>query len=79
MKANIPQETYDEYAAYDRTFGKFLWKRGVCGERMALIWFKTYKGAEFVLEQWLKLLPEDHILTIIKKEVTNTYTDTMPD
>jgi len=77
MKANIPQETYDEYAAYDRTIGKFLWIRGVCGT--APIWFKTYKGAEKVLEQWLELLPDEHILTIVKREVTNNYTDTMPD
>lgn len=79
MKANIPQETYDEYAAYDRTTGRFLWKRGVCGTGGALVWFKTYKGAEAVLKQWLELLPDKHILTIVKKEVTNNYTDTMPD
>ncbi|MBR4792457.1 MAG: hypothetical protein IK038_02220 [Bacteroidaceae bacterium] len=78
MKANIPQETYEEYAAYDRNTGKVLRKRGVCRIDIPE-WFPTYKEAEFVLEQWLKLLPEDHILTIIKKEVTNNYTDTMPD
>lgn len=70
---------YNEYAVYDRTTGRFLWKRGVCGTSTALIWFKTYKGAEEVLEQWLELLPNKHILTIVKKEVTNNYTDTMPD
>lgn len=77
MKANIPQESYIMYAAYDRNTGIFLWKRGVCGE--ARIWFNTYGGAEEVLEQWLGQLPDAHVLTIVRKEVTNNYTDMMPD
>lgn len=77
MKANIPQERTVVYAAYDRNTGIFLSKRGVCGQ--ARIWFNTYAGAEEVLEQWLGQLPDGHVLTIVRKEVVNNYTDMMPD
>lgn len=79
MKELIPQEHLTEYATYDRTAKKFLWNFNVCGTGSTAIWRPTYQGAEAVLERWRTLLPDDHILTIIKKDVTNLYTDTMPD
>lgn len=72
------QHTETLYAVYNRTMKQLVREHGICFAGLPQYWHSDYKEAERILDAELKHYPNDHILTIIKQEVTSNITDTMP-
>lgn len=72
------QHTETLYAVYNRNMKQLVREHGICFAGLPQYWHSDYKEAERILNNELKHYPDDHILTIIKQEVTSNITDTMP-
>ena len=72
------QHTETLYAVYNRNTKQLVHQHGICFDGLPQYWHSDYKTAERILDGALKYYPDDHILTIIKQEVTSNITDTMP-
>ena len=78
IKCETGKTSFTQYAVYNRTKEELVFEHGVCWAGTPQFWFDEYKDAERLLDKALKYYPDDHILTILKKDVVQTVIDTMP-
>lgn len=78
IELELGESEYTEYGVYNRNTQELVFKHGVCWAGMPQVWFKDYSQAERLLNTALEYYPDDHILTIVKKDVKQTIIDTMP-